>query len=99
MCQDKLSEEVRKQYDGPGEKGSRTEPDAPVADPGPSEEGDGDGRPLVDRLKALEVSAAVPVLCRGLWFSYALGVGDPPQGHTVSALYCNQKENTYTLRI
>ncbi|XP_077958504.1 nck-associated protein 5-like isoform X3 [Gasterosteus aculeatus] len=51
---DKLSEEVRKQYDGPGEKGSRTEPDAPVADPGPSEEGDGDGRPLVDRLKALE---------------------------------------------
>ncbi|KAM8903124.1 nck-associated protein 5-like isoform 3-T3 [Spinachia spinachia] len=50
---DKLSEEVRKQYDGPGQKGSpRTEPDPPNA--GQSGEGKGEGGALLDRLKALE---------------------------------------------
>ncbi|KAM6893127.1 nck-associated protein 5-like isoform 2-T2 [Lycodopsis pacificus] len=57
---DKLSEEVRKQYDGPEENGSppstQTEPDPPNADPDASQaEEDGDkSKPLLDRLKALE---------------------------------------------
>ncbi|XP_068575555.1 nck-associated protein 5-like isoform X2 [Cebidichthys violaceus] len=57
---DKLSEEVRKQYDGPQENGSppptQTEPDPPNADPDASqaEEDKDKTKPLLDRLKALE---------------------------------------------
>ncbi|XP_054479430.1 nck-associated protein 5-like [Anoplopoma fimbria] len=57
---DKLSEEVRKQYDGLGENGSspstRTEPEPLNADPDASEaeEDKEKTKPLLDRLKALE---------------------------------------------
>ncbi|XP_059183874.1 nck-associated protein 5-like [Centropristis striata] len=57
---DKLSEEVRKQYDGPEENGSppstQMEPDPPNADPdaNQAEEDKDKTVPLLDRLKALE---------------------------------------------
>ncbi|XP_031708260.1 nck-associated protein 5-like isoform X2 [Anarrhichthys ocellatus] len=57
---DKLSEEVRKQYDGPEENGSppstQTEPEPPNTDPDASqaEEDKDKSKPLLDRLKALE---------------------------------------------
>lgn len=69
--QDKLSEEVQKQHDGPGENGSppatQTEPDAglpPNADPDASqaeaEEDKDTTKPLLERLKALEVTTPLP---------------------------------------
>lgn len=67
--QDKLSEELQKQHDGPEESGSppatRTEPDTgppPNADPDASqaEEDKDTTKPLLERLKALEVTTAPP---------------------------------------
>ncbi|XP_034533894.1 nck-associated protein 5-like [Notolabrus celidotus] len=57
---DKLSEEVRKQHEGPEENGSppatQTEPDSGIADPdaSQSEEDKDTAKPLLERLKALE---------------------------------------------
>lgn len=67
--QDKLSEEVQKQRDGPEENGSlpatQTEPDSglpPNADPDASqaEEDKDKTKPLLERLKALEVTTSPP---------------------------------------
>ena len=67
MLQDKLSEEVQKQHAGPGENGSppapRAEPDLgllPDADPeaGQAEEDKDRTGLLLERLKALEVTAS-----------------------------------------
>lgn len=58
--QDKLSEEVRKQHDGPEENGappaSQTEPDSENPDASQSEEDKDKTKPLLERLKALEVA-------------------------------------------
>lgn len=72
MRQDKLSEEVQKQHDGPEENGSppatQTEPDTgppPNADPDASqaEEDKDKTKTLLDRLKALEVTTSFLSCC------------------------------------
>lgn len=69
MRQDKLSEEVQKQHDGPEENSSlpatQAEPDLgllPNADPDASqaEEDKDKTKPLLERLKALEVNTSPP---------------------------------------